>query len=256
LEPVPGTYDNSWMKLIAGSATIAKKGNSAEENEDAYAPHGLEGLQQVPFNCAVADGATETSYSALWAKFVKIDNPDQFDDHIPALQESWKIQTGGKDLPWYAEQKLEKGAFSTLLGLRITEGEFSNLLWHAVAVGDSMLFHVRAYEVVASFPPFTSADFKTSPMLLSTNSMVTSRKQLYRFNSGILEAGDRIYLATDKIAEWIVRSLECNTKPFIQLDQVTRTAGSFTAFIDNLTQFNELKNDDYTIVWLEAQEVN
>lgn len=249
------------MKLLVGAATLAKKGNTAEENEDAYAPHGVEGLQSIPFNCAVADGATETSYSALWAKllaecFVSIDDPTRFDEHLPALQESWKTTTGSKPLPWYAEQKLEKGAFATLLGIRFTEGEFSHLRWQAVAVGDSVLFHVRAFEIVATFPSFASEDFKARPMLLSTNPQETSeaRKELYRFSSGILEAGDRVYLATDKIAEWIVRSLEHDTKPFIQLDQVVRTEGSFAALIEHLNQHNELRNDDYTLVWVEAHE--
>src|SRR5581483_1870105 len=199
------------MKLFVGAATLPKKGNSAEENEDAYAPPVVQGLKSVPFHCAVADGATETSYSALWAKllvdcFCSIEEPSLFDDQLPSLRESWKTATSSKPLPWYAEQKLEKGAFATLLGVRITEGEFPYLRWQAIAVGDSVLFHVRACEIVATFPTLASEDFKSRPMLLATNILETDaeRKELYRRAEGVLEAGDRLYLATDKIAEWIV----------------------------------------------------
>lgn len=248
------------MKLLVGAATLAKRGNSSEENEDAYAPQVTEAAQSIPFNCAIADGASETLYSGLWAKllaerFCGVDQPKAFDAEIPALREQWKAATGGKPLAWYTEEKLAKGAFATLLGIRITEGDFPYLRWQAVSVGDSILFHVKACDVLAKFPSMAAEDFKAHPILLSTNAENEPSPELgalYRFTEGVMEAGDRLYLATDKFAEWIIRGLENDTKPFLQIDQIVRMPGSFAGFIESLTQHGDLKNDDYTLLWVEA----
>ncbi len=247
------------MKLRLGAATLAKKGNRPDENEDAYAPQPTGALRAVPFRCAIADGATEASYSALWAKllvehFCSLEEPMLFDEEIPILRETWRAATHVVQLPWYAEQKLAYGAFATLLGVCITESKYPHLRWQAVAIGDSVLFHVRACEIVATFPMMDSKDFESRPLLLATGNLEREqdRKELYHWSEGILEAGDRLYLATDKIAQWIVRGLEKGTKPFIHLDQVLRTEGSFAAFVEHLIHQNELRNDDYTLLWVEA----
>jgi serine/threonine protein phosphatase PrpC len=246
------------MKLRFGAATLAKRGNSPDENEDAFAPPVTEGLQSLPFNCAVADGATETSYSGLWAKmlsehFCSLEQPDQFQSQLPQLRERWKSTTGSKPLPWYAEQKLEKGAFATLIGVRITEAEFQHSKWQAISVGDSVLFHVRESKPYAKFPMMSSEDFKNRPMLLSTNvATEESEKSLYQSAEGILEVGDWLILASDKIAEWIIREIENEMKPFDLIQQMARTENSFPQLIESLTQRNEIKNDDYTLLWVEA----
>jgi serine/threonine protein phosphatase PrpC len=246
------------MKLRVGAATLPKRGNSPEENEDAFAPLVTEGLQSVPFRCAVADGATEASYSGLWAKllaehFCTVE-PDRFQADLPSLRENWKATTGSKPLPWYAEQKLEKGAFATLLGVQITEGEFPFLRWRAISAGDSVLFHVRAFEGVAKFPVRASGDFQNHPILFATSASTeeVNGKPICQFSEGILESGDRLYLATDKVAEWIIHGLENDTKPFLQLDQVVRTENSFASLVESLTALNQIKNDDYTLLWVEA----
>jgi serine/threonine protein phosphatase PrpC len=246
------------MKLRFGAATLAKRGNSPDENEDAFAPPVTEALQSLPFNCAVADGATETSYSGLWAKmlsehFCTVEQPDQFQGQLPQLRERWRSTTGSKPLPWYAEQKLEKGAFATLIGVRITEAEFPHSKWQAISVGDSVLFHVRESKLYATFPMMSSEDFKNRPMLLSTNAATDeAEKSLYQFAEGILEVGDWLILASDKIGEWIIREIENEMKPFDLIQQMTRTENSFPQLIESLTQRNDIKNDDYTLLWVEA----
>ena len=246
------------MKLRVGAATLAKRGNSPDENEDAFAPPVPEALQSLPFNCAVADGATETSYSGLWAKmlsehFCTLEQPDQFQVQLPQLRERWRSTTGSKPLPWYAEQKLEKGAFATLIGVRITEAEFQHARWQAISVGDSVLFHVRESKPYATFPMMSSEDFKNRPMLLSTNAATEeAERSLYQLSEGVLEVGDWLILASDKLAEWIIREIETDLKPFDQIEQMTRTENSFPQLIESLTQRNYIKNDDYTLLWVEA----
>ena len=99
----------------------------------------------------------------------------------------------------------------------------------------------------------SSEDFKNRPMLLSTNAATEdAEKSLYRFSEGILEVGDWLILASDKLAEWIIREIETEMKPFDLIQQMTRTDNSFPQLIESLMQRNEIKNDDYTLLWVEA----
>ncbi|MEP7292609.1 MAG: hypothetical protein ABI835_12560, partial [Chloroflexota bacterium] len=113
---------------------LQKAGNIADEYEDAFAPtHPLEGSYDE-FRCAVADGATETSFSGLWAQLLvdafAAEHLTQLQpDALMPLSERWHdaiaARTAHKPLPWYAVEKLERGAFSSLLGLTVhTDGSW------------------------------------------------------------------------------------------------------------------------------------
>ena len=75
---------------------------------------------------------------------------------------------------------------------------------------------------------------------------------LYQLSQGVLEVGDWLILASDKLAEWIIREIETDMRPFDQIQQMTVTENSFPQLIESLTQRNEIKNDDYTLLWVEA----
>ena len=49
---------------------LQKDGNDVTEYEDAFSPRLFENDKYSEFRCAVADGATETSFSGLWAKIL------------------------------------------------------------------------------------------------------------------------------------------------------------------------------------------
>ncbi len=49
------------------------------------------------------------------------------------------------ELPWYAEQKAETGAFATFLGLTINREES---IYNVVAIGDCTLFQIRNDESI------------------------------------------------------------------------------------------------------------
>src|SRR5712691_3925370 len=96
----------------------AKAGNDAADYEDAFAGDPAVG------RFAVADGATESSFAAEWARLLAEDfvacrtgGADAWLKRLPAVQEQWWAVVGPKSLPWYAEAKREEGAFATFLGL-------------------------------------------------------------------------------------------------------------------------------------------
>lgn len=248
------------MLLRARVLSHPKRGNSAEENEDAH--HWSSSDADVdlkkPFICAVADGATETSYSSLWAKllvesFVEcFGNETDFEVHLPQLRSQWNEKVHSKPLPWYAEEKAAKGAFATLLGL-IVEATETQIQWRSIAVGDSCLFHVRDHKLLVAFPATEAAQLQERPMLLSSSPVAEGGFfSLAKTLKGELIPGDRLYLVTDAVAAWLFTNLGTDPHLFDQIDQVLRAAESFPEWLEALWEKRSLKNDDCTILRIEA----
>src|SRR2546422_7087812 len=111
------------MHLFAQGFFLPKAGNSHEEYEDAFWPQERIDLHTPAFRCAVADGATETSFSGLWAQmlvraYCKGELSRKRQD-LSRLQRNWLKFVSGRPLPWYAEEKLRSGAFSSIVGLAL-----------------------------------------------------------------------------------------------------------------------------------------
>ena len=144
------------MQISRDIFWLQKAGNAEDEYEDAYAISSPKRDRLREFRCAVADGATETSFSGAWAAILagtfaagRLGSPDAGRDR--AAGGGWRAEideTRDKPLPWYAQAKLEQGAFSSLIGLTIR----ANGAWRALCVGDSCLFHVRPYQAIWAFP--------------------------------------------------------------------------------------------------------
>src|SRR4051812_45572427 len=96
---------------------LPKNGSTADEYEDAFAGAPERG------RFAVADGASESSFAASWARlladgFVQAPGtPWQEMSWIGPLRQRWAEEVDGRPLPWYGELKREEGAFATLLAL-------------------------------------------------------------------------------------------------------------------------------------------
>lgn len=206
------------MQVSFQAFWMPKAGNSPEEYEDAFAPEGSAGAQECTvFRCAVADGATETSFSGLWAQLLVQEYCRQtgrrsFLRALPSLRSLWQDDVRARPLPWYAEEKARSGAFSSLLGLTIKPGYPSGkspLRWEAMAVGDSCLFHVRGEQMIRVFPVSCSDEFGYHPYLLATNAESDTRlsEHLYLLHGSCFE-GDAFYLMTDALAHWFLREIE------------------------------------------------
>src|SRR5579872_5829734 len=111
------------MYLSAQPLWMPKAGSSTEECDDAFCPeHEVEGINCRRF--AVADGATETSFSGIWARQLvrsychgDMDTPELRATAFRLLQEKWWKIVRRKRLAWFAEEKLQLGTFSSLLGI-------------------------------------------------------------------------------------------------------------------------------------------
>jgi hypothetical protein len=172
------------------------------------------------------------------------------------LRVKWEKSVQGKSLPWYAEEKLASGAFSSLLGLEFSDedsAERGNRVWRAVALGDTCLVQVRNDKVVAAFPLQDSGSFTTRPVLLS--SLLTAPDAA---NDALLKAvghwgcDDVFFMMTDALSCWFFKEMEAGRKPWrIFRDLHTQGQTSFKAMVDSLRASGAMKNDDVTLVRID-----
>src|SRR5262249_35174793 len=121
------------------------------------------------------------------------------------IRRVWRKAVGQKPLPWYAEEKLRSGAFSSLTGLTLFPPEDRAARrgsWHAMAIGDSCLVQARGNDLVCSFPFVHSDEFDSRPRLISSLDSDNPDNLAACSISGIWQPGDSFYLMTDALACW------------------------------------------------------
>ena len=256
------------MDLHAEAFWLPKSGFSQAEYEDAFGPPSLKAPQAFRgerARFAVADGAAEASFSRQWAsQLVRAFVHDHIGVELTAedlrpLQEKWERTVRRRPLPWYAEEKADMGAFSSLVGLEIVEtqcGAGALLGWRAVAVGDSCLFQVERGRIVLAWPLATSSEFGNSPSLLCSKAANNG--------SGLAGAGAQnmegscgqdtaFYLMTDALSCWFLREHERGGEPWrVLADLGTEGAQTFSDAVAGRRSRGEMKNDDVTLVRVEV----
>lgn len=261
------------MYVIAEPFWIQKSGCSEAEFEDAFCPRNIvDGADERRF--AVADGATETSFSSVWAKQLArsycqgdMDSLAQIKSRLPALQENWSRIVRRRPLPWYAEEKLRSGTYAALAGLTFSESSKDSGSWTAIACGDSCIAHVRGENLLMTFPITRSESFSNSPILLSTD-LVMNVKAIENIQeaSGEWQTGDSFYLMTDALASWFIQCCEMDQKPWAILRDLAATPlpsavapsgfsqlRPFRPWVEELRQSHAIRNDDVTLFRIEIQ---
>jgi hypothetical protein len=254
------------VEIVYKTFTFHKFGNRFEENEDAEC-HRREGLfsQKGCFKCALADGATQSSFSGLWSKllvenFVAQPNEpvDGLEQVVLLAQKSWIDHISQLKIPWHAEEKVKMGAFATFLGVKVFSPlqEKNNFgYWRAEAIGDSCFFQVRRNQLVSFFPIKQANDFGNTPDLLSSvhaRNHVIFRNGMQFSYSGKWLAGDEIYLMTDALAQWFLKEYEGGLKPWRVIKEKINAEKelpdiSFCNWIETLRQIKAIRNDDTTL---------
>ena len=241
------------METYAKEFWLPKHGSSEAEYEDAFS------LSKDHFRFAVADGATETSFSRDWAKQLvrafankKLSVPITLDELIP-LQSRWKQFVHRHALPWYAEEKADSGAFAAFVGLEFSQEQSdagTRNVWRATAAGDSCLVQVRGDEIFKAFPLTDSASFNNHPNLLASASVLNGNEAELVLNAtGVYGCDDVFFLMTDALACWFFKEHEQGNKPWILLkDLDTQGNVSFEQFIADLRATGRMKNDDVTLL--------
>jgi hypothetical protein len=236
-----------------------KEGNRDTEYEDAFWPPGPLDSKGASFRFAVSDGATETSYSKIWAKqLVRAYSKGLFDNDrirksVSELQARWSEIVRRRPLPWYAEESVRRGAFASILGITLSDDPSRSVggTWQAVALGDSCLFHLRGEELLASFPIDSSDDFCNRPQLLSSSEVNNAAVyQNIRAVQGVWEEGDSFYLMTDALACWFMSEDERGKRPWESVRDLDSRGPikPFGDWLSDLRKRKAIRNDDVTLL--------
>jgi hypothetical protein len=150
-------------------------------------------------------------------------------------------------LPWYLEGQHRRGAFATFLGLVVGPDR-----WHALAVGDSCLFHVREGALVQAFPLARAADFGNTPWLVGSRAPTGEAPAIGPLHhEGEFGPGDRMWLMTDALAQWFLAETEVGRTPWEALGALPAHPdpdAAFAAWVEELRAARRLRNDDVTLL--------
>jgi len=247
-----GAQPNGAAPFSVEAFSCQKAGNARSEYEDAWAIRGSDS----PTRCrvAVADGATESSFSALWAgllveSFVRArsSGPDFF-ERLDAIRRLWRRKIRGRPLPWYAAEKARKGAYAAFVGASLNA---VNRAWRAVAIGDCCLLHVKGpdRELAQSFPLTRSEEFGSNPFLVGSLKKVDDDPLPHvRVAEGVLQKDDVLLFASDALAAWLLRRAERGDPVWDAVGpEGMRTHEEFEQLVA-LAREDGTRNDDMTLV--------
>ncbi len=240
------------MKISFQTFWMPKRGNSDEEYEDAAFPIESGECDTDEFLCAVADGATEASFSRRWAQILVKGFTEQTD--LTEQAQAWSAEIKEMELPWYAQEKAESGAFATLSGLKLKpDGTTGGTYW-AKLLGDSCIFHIRDNQLVDSFPMKDYESFNNSPALLcSILSQHSDLESIFTIKEGEWKTGDRFILLTDAIAAWIFKRQEQHgdgIKTLVEIKDQKELSDLCVAAREKHDEDGrvEMRNDDVTML--------
>jgi hypothetical protein len=193
-----------------------KVGVADSEWEDGAGHRAADPATGRPARLMVADGAAEAYDPVLWVgqlvtSFVGPDGPAALDaDGVDAwfgrMQERW-VETPRAFHNVFAEHKFRtKGSFATLLGCDVHGLDGPQPYWQGVALGDAVLFQLRAGQgKVAQLPKIEADGFGINPDGVSTQPSQRSRmRDRLVFFEHDLRPDDVLYLTTDALAQWLL----------------------------------------------------
>ena len=232
-----------------------KAGNARSEYEDAWAIRGSDS----PTRCrvAVADGATESSFSALWAALLvesfvrgRAHGPEFF-SRLDAIRRLWRRKIRGRPLPWYAAEKARKGAYAAFVGASLNA---VNRGWRAVAIGDCCLLQVsETGELSKAFPLTRSEEFGSSPFLVGSVKKVDDDPLPHvRVSEGLLRPNEVLFFASDALAAWLLRRAERGEAAWNELKWL-RTQGDFDVLVARARE-DGTRNDDMTLIRVRSTD--
>ncbi len=241
-----------------------KAGNQPEEYEDASRMAGLplparRGNQRGLARVAVADGASESAFAREWAEilvkaFVAETSPldlsaltsDALKSWLKPRQDAWNRAVPWERIPWHGEAKARAGAMAAFLGVTIQAAPNGGVIkWQAVAVGDCCLFVVRDDTLEMAWPLDASGKFNNTPSLICSNP--DNDKWRLELRSGECEPGGSIFiLASDALAQWLLREDEASGKPWNKLLKLE--TNGWRDWVHERRQERSMSNDDVTVI--------
>jgi hypothetical protein len=247
---------------------VQKQGNAPEDYEDAIAYRSGDPEchdNGFPLVVAIADGATESSFSKLWAELLVTEfvhdpfmTSDDMKRSVARCARLWSRIVRKKPLPWYAEEKVKMGSFSTLLGVQFLPPNSDGLgRWQAIALGDSCLFQIGPEGPVTQFPITAYEDFGSTPPLVSTDAAYNSRSwNELAYIEGAWTRDDFFLLMTDALSQWATKEHPARSVWDELLATFLSDNGSnlLRDWVDRQRQSGTIRNDDITLAVVRENE--
>jgi hypothetical protein len=246
-----------------------KLGSSEAEWEDGAGFDPGEPTAGRSPRCVVVDGATEAYDAIRWVSYLVESflgpsptggrptlTPEDMDQWFGQLQHRWVDEAPDQFGTIFEERKFhEQGSFATFLGCEIRGLDGARPSWAAVALGDTVLFHVRDADVVEQFPKLEPEDFGLNPDGVFTQPASRERmRSRLAFAQGRLRTGDRLYLATDAFAAWMVAEARADGARLWHLVDRLNHPAVFRRLVQACRYDGELKDDDVTLMRVEINE--
>jgi hypothetical protein len=235
-----------------------KAGNRPEEYEDAWAfrTEGAAGRARV----AVADGATESSFSKLWAVLLveswvrgRAEGPEAL-SRLEGARRLWRRKVVGRKLPWYAAEKASRGAHAAFVGLALDPAERR---WRAAAVGDCCLFELHGVgpglRLARAFPLTRSEEFGSSPFLVGSIARGGEDPSSHlRLAEGSLPHHGTLLFASDALSAWLLAREERGEPAWEAASRLgVADAVDFEALVARARE-EGARNDDMTLLRLTS----
>jgi hypothetical protein len=245
-----------------------KAGSADAEWEDGAGYDGGDPAAGRAARLVVADGATEAYDSIRWVgqlveSFLGLEpagEPPELtgagvDEWIRRMQKRWEQEAPARFANVFEERKFhEDGSFATLLGCEVRGLGGKRPQWTAVALGDTVLFQVRGLRQVERFPAVE--EFGINPDGVFTAPAARDRmRAALAVAAGTLAAGDRLYLATDAVAEWMVRA-EADDPAALWRTLDRLDPAVFRWLVADRRRAGAMKNDDATLMRVRVTDRN
>lgn len=235
-----------------------KAGSTEAEWEDGAGYDPGDPALSRPARFVVVDGATEAYDAIRWVgqlvtSFVEGGapglDPAGLDNWFGQMQQRWVDEAPETFANYFEETAFrESGSFATFLGCEVYGLGGGQPYWSAAALGDAVLFHVRNGRVVAQFPRLPEG-FGINPDGISTQpSQRGWMRDRLEFERGSMLVGDLLFVATDALADWLIRQPGNN---HWRLLSSLEHPGVFRRFVADQRSSRELKNDDVTLLRVE-----
>lgn len=235
--------------------SVPKAGRAEAENEDAFEIDVAQGV------AAVADGATDSSFSKAWARLL-VDSfklwpldpgceADALEAWLGRPQAMWRRMLEGRTLPWHAQHKVARGAFAAFVAADI-RSDGTEVYWSAIGVGDSCLLVVEDDRLAVAFPVEDPDAFGSTPFLVGSNPAgnVSLVEHLER-RHGRASSGAVFLLVTDALAHWFLSRAREGGRPWQDLLALEGDE-AFAAWVAARREEKALRNDDTTLVIWET----
>ncbi|MGP6293853.1 hypothetical protein [Caldiplasma sukawensis] len=224
------------------SFSFQKLGNTPEENEDAYS--------YSDESIAVADGASDSIFSGLWAKSLVDEFVDgnydleYTDNKVKFLQNArdrWFNGIKWDELKWNVKNKAITGSYATFISCRF-EGEKIKIF----SVGDSCFIGIMEKQLY-SFPIQDSKAFGITPRLLWSGYGRPLDNREYKQRSDFVSVEfnknqfSEFMLSTDALSNYVISN---GVKGF----QKVKENYNMKNFFDQEREKGRIKNDDLTAV--------